>query len=136
MPVTTQEYNHFKDVCLDDLDWNTTPLKIALLLDAHTPNLADTVLADVIADECSGTGYVSGGATLDGLTITNGQVTVNPETFTALSVSVRYVVLYASGTVHGLTNPLLLIYDLGSVVTLSAVDWTFSWTGNVLYELV
>jgi hypothetical protein len=136
MTVTTNEYTHFKDVCLDDLDWNTTPLKIALVEDSYTLSLAHTLASDVlISHECSGAGYTAGGNTLAGLTITNGQVAVNPSAWTGLTVNVRYVLLYASGTIHGLTNPVLLLFDLGSILNLSAVDWTFSWTSNVIYEL-
>jgi len=136
MAVTTQEFNHFKDVCLDDLDWNTTELKIALIEDTYVPDLADTLITDLTTShECSGTGYAAGGKTLAGLTITNGQVTVNPATWTGLTSNVRYVALYANGTVHGLSSPVLLLYDLGSTLNLAGVDWTFSWTSNILYEL-
>lgn len=136
MAVTTQEFNHFKDVCLDDLDWNTTELKIALIEDSYAVDLTDTLITELTTShECSGTGYTAGGKVLAGLTITNGQVTVNPATWTGLTANVRYVALYANGTVHGLTNPLLLLYDLGSTLNLAAVDWTFSWTSNILYEL-
>ena len=136
MAVTTQEFNHFKDVCLDDLDWNTTELKIALIEDTYAVDLTDTLITELTTShECSGVGYTAGGKVLAGLTITNGQITVNPATWTGLTSNVRYVVLYANGTVHGLSSPVLLLYDLGSTLNLAAVDWTFSWTSNILYEL-
>ncbi len=136
MAVTTQEFNHFKDVCLDDLDWNTTELKIALIEDTYAVDLTDTLITELTTShECSGAGYTPGGKVLAGLTITNGQITVNPATWTGLTSNVRYVALYANGTVHGLASPVLLLYDLGSTLNLADVDWTFSWTSNILYEL-
>lgn len=134
MAVTITEYDQFKDMALQGLDWDTDELKIALFTDTHTPATTATSFDD-LTNECAGTGYTAGGSVLGNRAITAGAVTTDPVSWAEITVNVRYVMLYSTVTLGGVANPLLLIYDLGSELTLNAIPWAFSWAANTLYEL-
>ena len=55
MAVTITEYDQFKDILLNGLDWDTDVLKIALFTGSHTPAITDTSYDD-LTNECTGTG--------------------------------------------------------------------------------
>jgi len=134
MAVTTTEYDQFKDIVLNGVDWDSTPLKIALFTDSHVPNNADTTFGS-LSNESSGSGYTAGGETIPNRGISGGVVTGDPVTWSSLTIGVRYVVLYADATIGGVNKPVLLRYDLGSELTLNAVPWSFSWENNKIYKL-
>ena len=134
MAVIITEYTQFKDIALNNLDWDSTDLKLSLFTNSHTPNNADTTFAS-LANESSGTGYTAGGESLTSKAILSGVVTCDPVTWASLDILVRYAILYANGTIGGIASPVLLRYDLGSELTLSSVPWSFSWVNNEIYKL-
>lgn len=93
-------------------------VKLALVGSGYTPNASETghgVWADVSANEiANGNGYTTGGNTLSSVVataITNGfKLSSAPSVWTASGSGIpahRYYVMYMSGTLWGLTNPLL-----------------------------
>lgn len=95
--------------------FQTDTLKCALLTSSHTPSAAHAVLADVVADEVSGTGYTAGGATLSSVawaaTGTSLALTAADQSWTAATITARYAVIYAAKTVDGVDNPLIALLD-------------------------
>ncbi len=112
---TIQLYDATAKALMGGADLTTLTVKIALVGSGYTPN-QDThdEWADASASEIAGgTGYTAGGYTLLSpvLTeITKGYkfASANPS-WTAAGGNIaawRYAVLYISGTVEGMTNPL------------------------------
>jgi hypothetical protein len=128
------EFDHFKNIALGGLDWDTDTLKLALFTSSLTVNTANTGYADLIGEVLDAS-YTAGGNTVANVAITSGAVTADPSTWTALNAVFRYAVLYVSGTVAGVTDPLLLIYDFEADVTVSGIDWTLSWQDGKIYQL-
>jgi hypothetical protein len=128
------EFDHFKNIALGGLDWDTDTLKLALFTSSLTVNTANTGYAD-LTGEVSDASYTAGGNTVANAAIASGAVTADPVTWTALTAVFRYAVLYVSGTVANVTDPLLLIYDFEADVTVSGIDWTLSWQDGKIYQL-
>jgi len=105
------------DLRINDLVGAT--IKIALVTSAYTPDVnsatGHSVFADVSANEiAAGNGYVAGGGTPGtnaATAISNGfKFSTADMVFTAAGGSIpawRYAVLYVSGNLWGMTNPLI-----------------------------
>ncbi|WP_428562083.1 MAG: hypothetical protein ACP59X_20475 [Solidesulfovibrio sp. DCME] len=93
-------------------------LKCALLTGAYTPDTAHAVWADVAAHEASGTGYVSGGAALGGVSwgVSGATAVLDAAdpSWLAATVTARYAAVYAAKTAGGRTNPLVCLLDFGA----------------------
>jgi hypothetical protein len=118
-------------------DLTTATVKLALVASSYTPNQdTDDAWADVSAGEIAGAnGYTTGGYTLQSPTLNEIAKGFNFDsadpTWTASGGSIaawRYGVLYISGTVEGVTNP-LLGYFLGDS---APADVPATTTGNTL----
>lgn len=116
-----------------DLDANT--FKMALFASTSNCNTlsGSNKLADLTNELTTANGYTSGGATLASVTWTNSGGT---ETFTCAapvwtasggSIVARFAVIYASGTLNSIVNPILAVMLLD--VTPADVTTT---TGNTL----
>jgi hypothetical protein len=118
-------------------------IRLALVDSDYTPDLdADTVWADVSTHEVAdGDGYTTGGALLTGKTLTrDGALTTfdaNDVTFSALTKTFRYGVLYVDGTKTDpgggadIVNPLfayILFDDTPTDVTVAGVDYVVNWS--------
>lgn len=113
---TFQFYDATAKSLLGGADLDTNTVKVALVSSAYTPNQdTDNEWADVSANEIAGAhGYTTGGATLTTpvLTeITKGfRFESDDVSWTASGSGIaawRYAVMYISGTVQGITNPLI-----------------------------
>lgn len=98
-----------------DLDSNT--FKIALFASTSNANTlsGSNKLGDLTNELSTANGYTSGGATLGSVTWTNASGTM---TFTCAapvwtasggSITARFAVIYASGTLNGVVNPILAV---------------------------
>lgn len=98
-----------------DLDSNT--FKCALYTSSSNANTLTTssILADITNQVAQANGYTTGGNTLTGVTWTNSSGTM---TFTGTipawtasggSITARFAVIYGSGTLNGLVNPILCV---------------------------
>lgn len=102
------------------------------------------------AEIAAGNGYTTGGAILTGLTITVGTMQVDGRmhrvsawsadalTWSALTATFRYLVLYASGTLNGVTNPLIsyiLMDDTPADYSVNGVDLTINWNASGIHAI-
>jgi hypothetical protein len=119
----------------------TDTIRLALVASAYTPDLdTDTVWADVSTHEVAdGNGYTTGGTALTGQTLTRADwlttFDANDVTFTALTKTFRYGVLYIDGTKTfggaDIVNPLfayILFDDTPADVTVAGVDYVVNWS--------
>lgn len=151
MATTLTLYNKFKQYIADgtiDLDTNT--IKVALVTSAYTPAATHDVLADVLSSPSPevvpvaspDNGYDAGGATLaDGaVTFTDSpsqsKFDATDLTWSTLTATFRYGIIYASGTLNGIVNPLIgyiLFNDTPANITVAGVDFTIQWaTGGII----
>jgi hypothetical protein len=118
-------------------------LKLALVTSAYTPDLdAHTVWGDVSTHEVAdGDGYATGGATLASKTLTRStwKTTFDAAdvTFSALTKTFRYGVIYKVGTVTDpqggtdIVNPLyayVLFDDTPADIAVSGTDYVVQWS--------
>ena len=130
MVATITFYDQFLQSLGDGtMDMNTDTFNLALLTNAHVFSAADTVFADVSADEiAAGNGYVAGGQALTGVTYvqTAGVVKfdANDIIWTATGGPIatsRFAVLYDTNSV-GSVNALLALIDMGADQVLGIGD--------------
>ena len=118
-------------------------LKVALVSSAYTPDLSgDEVWGDVSSYEvASGDGYTTGGATLASKTLTRDTwkttFDAGDVTWTSLTKTFRYAVIYKSGTVADpqggadIVNPLfayVLLDDTPADIVVAGVDYVLQWS--------
>lgn len=112
-------------------------IKVLLTSSAYTPdtdNAGHSVLADVTNELANGNGYTTGGVTLTGLAVADFSTTgykfsSNAASWTASGSGIpawRNAVFYASGSVWGLTSPLLGFFLADS----APADWPLTASGN------
>lgn len=121
---------------LSDLTGAT--IKMLLTSSAYTPNTTESghsVLADITNELANGNGYTTGGATLSSpaiTAITGGyKFSTGNASWTASGAGIpawRYGVIYVSGTLFGLTSPLLGIFTGDS----APADVPLTASGNTL----
>lgn len=110
------------------VDWLNDSVKCALYNNTLTPNFS-TDTAYSVTNEISGGGYVAGGATLAGKTITESptgtlRFMATPTTFTALTTTtVRAAILYDVT----LSNKLLLLVNFVTDQTSGGGDFVITW---------
>jgi hypothetical protein len=131
-------YYSFKDKLLAGvIDFDGHTFKVALFTSSYTPSVAaDAVLADISANEISGTGYTTGGAALSNVTTTPSGATTTVDAddvqWSAASFTAKYAVIY-DDTVSG--DPLVAYFDLetgvagGVTVTSGTLDIRWNASG-------
>ena len=139
MASTSTIYNPFHKFIFDGtVDLDTATIKVALVTSAYTLDANHDEWADVSANEvANGSGYTTGGIALSGKVVSQtagvGKFTADNPLWTNLTKTFRYAVLYLSGTVNGVVNPLILAILLDNTpadVSVSAVDYTIQWHAN------
>lgn len=106
------------------IDLENDVIKVALMSSSYTPN-KDTNTFDNTY-EISGTGYIAGGATLTGSTVTqddSGDQAVwdaDDTTWSELTATARYAILYDTTV----SNIILVVFDFGEDKTSSAGPFT------------
>lgn len=118
-----------------DIDWDADTFKIALVTSSWTPAGTETQWADISANEVTtGSGYTTGGETMTTIAATNTSADANDVTWVALSKTFAYAVVYRSGTVGGLTDPVIGYIDIGNT-TVTSVDYTVQWSVNGVFTI-
>ena len=118
---TFQFYDATAKFLLGGADFTTNTIKVAIVTASYTPNQdTDDAWADVSANEIgsTNTGYTTGGYTLLSPAITETTKgfffdSADP-TWTAGSSNLpthKYYVMYISGTVEAITNPLIGYFE-------------------------
>jgi hypothetical protein len=133
-------FNKFKENLGDgtfDMDANT--FKCMLLTNSYTIDATDEVKADLGAVEVSGTGYTAGGETLTSVTWSESGGTVTLDAadaqWTSATFTARYAVIYASGTLNSLTDPLVCLFDFGSDKSVSNGTFTVQFNASGIMTL-
>ena len=146
-------YNKFLQYIMDgtiDLDANT--IKIALVTSGYTPSPAHDVLADVLASPSPevvavaspANGYTQGGATIGGKVVDftdspiQGKFDADNTEWTALTATFRYGIVYASGTLNGVVDPLIgyITFDTTPAdIEVSGVDYVIQWSASGIFTL-
>jgi hypothetical protein len=89
------------------------PLKCLLMKNTHTIAASDDDYADIIANECSGAGYTAGGVALttpaSSAVGANAKFTAATTTFSAITLTARYAVIY-----NPTTGKIISQHDLGA----------------------
>lgn len=119
-------------------DLTGATIKLLLTTSTYVPNTTETghgVLADITNELANGNGYTTGGATLAAPTITaitgGYKFSTSNGSWTASGAGIpawRYGVIYVSGTLLGLTSPLLGFFTGDS----APADVPLTASGNTL----
>lgn len=143
MAVTAKWYGlALKAAFNKEVDWDTDTIKVALLGSGYTPNQdAHDYWNDVSANEISGTGYTTGGATLGSKTATYdaGSNTLKLDAadvvWSSSTLTARYAVIYvATGTPS--TSVLLGYVDFGTNESSSAGSFTITWHADGILKVI
>ena len=101
------------------------------------PPSSHAVFADVSGSEVTGTGYSAGGTTATATYALSGakaSLGVSESIWTGSIITAKYAVLYKSGTVGALTDPIIcyvLLDTAGSSVSSTGGDFRVRFAGNV-----
>jgi len=140
--MASELYGNFLKLALNkEVDWDTDTIKVALLSNAYTPDQdAHDYFNDVSANEVTGTGYTSGGATLASKTITydsgSNVITLDAAdtTWSSSTITARYAVVYGS-TGTSSTSPLIGYVDFGSDQSSSNGNFTITWDATGIVRI-
>jgi len=140
--MASKLYGNFLKLALNkEVDWDTDTIKVALLSNAYTPDQdAHDYFNDVSANEVTGTGYTSGGATLASKTITydsgSNVITLDAAdtTWSSSTITARYAVVYGS-TGTSSTSPLIGYVDFGSDQSSSNGNFTITWDATGIVRI-
>ncbi len=140
MAVSTTPYlPGLRLIALAGVNLDTDTLKLMLLTSSYTPNTAThPYVSDVVAAEVSssGTGYTTGGNTLNNTTPSNdpvnGLVRIDADSvvFSAVTLTARYAVVYKS-TGSNATAPLLALIDFGENKSYSNENFQLTFSAGL-----
>jgi len=129
MAITQAMCSSFKQqILLGEHDLDTDVLKIALYVSAATLSASTTVYTT--SDEVVGTGYVAGGNTLAGATVTlsgtTAYVDFSDTTWSTATFTARGALIYNSSK----SNKAIAVLDFGADKTVTAGDFTVQFPTN------
>jgi hypothetical protein len=136
MATTITKYTSYKQYVHDGtINLNSTgKIMLALVLSTYTPSTAHTVWADVSADEAAnGDGYTTGGEALGSLSVNSTRFDAADVTWSSLTKTFRYGVLYINDTVNAIVNPLIayiLFDDTPADISIGGGDFTVQWSNS------
>jgi len=134
MAVTITKYTSFKQYVHDGtINLNSTgKIKLALVKSTYTPSTAHTVWGDVSSEEvANGDGYTTGGEALGSLSVDSTRFDAADVTWSSLTKTFRYGVLYLDDTVNTIVKPLIayiLFDDTPADISIGGGDFTVQWS--------
>lgn len=139
--ATAKMYSNFFHSAMHDqvADLNgSANVYIALFTDTYTPDQNNDVVwddIDGVGNELVDASYTAGGYALAGVTFTQSNLIVKLDatdhTFSNLSGTFRYAVIYDKTTGVPATEPLICYIDLtGANVTVAAQDYKLVWNAS------
>lgn len=139
MATTITKYDHLLKLLCNGGSWEGNTVKLALVSSSYTFSAAHTVWADANANELSsGGGYTTGGMTLTNKTSSNTKLDADDVIFANLTKNFRGGILYFSGTIDTLSNPLiayLLFNDAPADTPVNGTDFSVIWNSNGIMTL-
>lgn len=144
-------YNKFKQYAFDGtIDLKNDTIKVLLVTSDYTFAATHDILADVItspspeveAIASPDNGYTTGGETLSGQAVTftdspsQSKFDANDVTWTALTATFRGAVIYGSGTLGGIVDPLIayILFDTSPAdVVVNGINYTIQWSANGIF---
>jgi len=139
MAVSAKLYGNFVKNLLDKkIDFNSDTIKLALCTSSYTPDQDAHEFMDDITNEVSdsGTNYTTGGNTIANSSITyTGATNIckidgDDVTFTNVTLTARYGIIYDSTPGSAATNPLIAYIDFGSDQSPAGVDFICSFNAD------
>lgn len=136
-------YGNFLAKALNkEVDWDSDTIKVALLSSSYTPN-QDThdYYDDVVANEVTGTGYTTGGATLGSKTVTydgtNNVIILDAAdtTWSSSTITARYAVVYDDSGASNAAKALIGYVDFGSDQSSTNGNFTITWDSTGIVRI-
>ena len=134
-------YNVFKRrVLIGEVDWDLDTFMCALLDNSYAINIdTHAIWGDVSGDEITGTGYIAGGATISGVTVTlnlggdQAVITANDVTWASSTITARWAIVYKYDATP--SNRFLCFgYDFGSDKASNNGDFTVQWNASGMMD--
>jgi len=114
-------YNRFKaDLMNKEVDLEADTIKVGLLTSSHSFTATHNVWTDVYANQISGTGYTSGGATLGNKAVTQAATTkfdADDTSWTTATFTAAHAVIWDDSEA---TDDLICSIDFGGNQTVAA----------------
>lgn len=139
MAATAKFYGlFFKSLSNKEIDLDSDTLKLMLVTSSYTPDQDTHQYKSSVTNECSGTGYTAGGATVGSISVsynTGTNVlsfdgTDGAWTGLTLSTPARYGILYDSSPASDATRPLIGYVDFGADQAMSGGNLTVAWDSS------
>lgn len=133
-------YNRFKYNCFSgaiDVESPGDTVKCALLTSSHAFDADNNVWSDISANEVSGTGYVAGGETLIGMTVTQDDTNDlakfdgDDVTWSSSTITARFAVLYNTTV----SDNLIACFDFTTDKSSSNGNFTIEWHADGIITL-
>lgn len=119
------------------IQWPSDNIYAMLVSSSYTPDVSvHTQKTDVVAYEITGTGYTAGGVLLTNPTVTNTKLDIDDPSWTTLTATFRYIVVYANVTRDGLTDPLIwytLPDETPADTVIVAANYAPQWPTNGIF---
>jgi hypothetical protein len=136
-------YGNFLAKALNkEVDFDSDTIKVALVTSSYTPN-QDThdYWDDVVANEVTGTGYTTGGATLASKTVTydgtNNVIILDAAdtTWASSTITARYAVVYDDSGASNAAKALIGYVDFGSDQSSTNGNFTITWDSTGIVRI-
>ena len=133
-------YNQFKSKLMTgayDLGASGDTIKVALMNNSHAFTAENDTFANVSANQITGTGYTSGGATLANKSVSiddsddEGVFDADDVSWTSASLTAYHAVLYDVTA----SNELILSIDFGGAQTVTSGTFTIQWNAEGILNL-
>jgi hypothetical protein len=126
-----------------EIDWAADTLKVMLCTSTYAPDQDTHDYQSDVTNEVSnvGTGYTTGGNAIGTPTVgyTAGsnvaKFSGDAVTFTAVTLTARYAVIYDSTPGAAATNPLIAWVDFGADVSPVAGDLVITWNASGIFTM-
>jgi hypothetical protein len=141
--MASKLYGNFLAKALNkEVDFDSDTIKVALVSSSYTPN-QDThdYWDDVVANEVTGTGYTSGGATLASKTVTydsaNNVIVLDAAdvTWASSTITARYAVVYDDSGSTNAAKALIGYVDFGSDQSSTNGNFTITWDSTGIVRI-
>ena len=144
MASSLELFDSFRQYIADGtIDLDTDTIKVALVTSSYTKDLTDTIWGDISTNEvATGDGYTTGGETLAGSAVTHTGATAKWDatdvTWTALTKTFRFGVIYVDATKNAIVKPLIaiILFDTAPAnIVVAGIDFLIQWNSSGILTL-